>query len=89
MNGEKIQWKYIFKGHLISTVIIYAFAYMCNSFIYWNFGNPFQWIIDLPENHDNGRSGILLIYIIYTVVSLMVHYNREESRINNGWKGGT
>ena len=50
--------KYL-KRCLIANTAGYWSVYLCKSFIVWEFRNPFQWIIDLPEYNQDIRFSIL------------------------------
>jgi len=52
--------------------IIYWFLYLAKSFSIWEFKNPFQWIIDLPNYEIITRVVILLLVPFYYVVIIFI-----------------
>lgn len=50
------------------TITLYTILYFIFSFVQWNFYNPLQWIIDIPNYTELQRFGILSGWILYWFV---------------------
>jgi len=48
-------------------VITYVIAYLIKTFVIWEFTNPLQWIIDIPEYTDIFR-GFMLFCIFASII---------------------
>ena len=59
----------------LQTTIIYLVVYLFVSFMYWNFNNPFQWVIDLPNMDSSHRACVLSYIIMYYGLSIFIHYS--------------
>lgn len=57
--------KKIFITQWLITISLYVFIYLCKTFIYLEFTNPFQWIVDLPKYTVETRSSILFFILLY------------------------
>ena len=57
--------KKIFLTQWLITTSLYVFIYLCKTFIYLEFTNPFQWIVDLPKYSVETRSEILCAILLY------------------------
>jgi hypothetical protein len=64
---------------LTMSTIIYAFIYMVASFIFWEFKNPFQWIINIPTYSPDGRFAILFFYLFYQGIQFFCIYTNREN----------
>jgi len=51
--------------HFVITVILYTIVYMITCFVIWEWRNPFEWIIDIPDYKDEARFSILFMWVLY------------------------
>ena len=75
------------------TLSIYLIVYLCVSFCFWEFYNPFEWIINIPKYTLEERFflvfGIALYYFfIYNIIE-MVEFDKKkpinEEEDNQNW----
>lgn len=58
--------------YIILTVSIYFCVYIVLSFCWWDFKNPFQWIINLPTYDFIDRFFIIFLLILYNVLANVI-----------------
>ena len=61
-------------NHSIQTSIIYILSYLYRSFMLFEFKNPFQWILNIPEATIEERGLGLFGFIFYLVFSIGVWF---------------
>lgn len=62
------------KYQFIGSVIIYLAIYLFRVFVDWNFMNPFDWIIEMPNYSSYARALILISLIFYVSISCAIWY---------------
>lgn len=75
--------KTVLKNHLITTIILYTIIYVCYSFVYFEFENPFQWIVDISSKDIFYRGNVLAIFLTYHMCSLVmwgVHHSEKNGK---------
>ncbi len=55
------------KKQILITIAIYTVCYLSKSFIEWDLGNPFQWVVDMPIYKPVDRFCGLFLYLIYQI----------------------
>lgn len=60
---------------ILSSIIIYMLIYMIAVFIRWEFYNPIEWIIDMPNYMPSDRITILFSLICYQIMNLAIAFN--------------
>lgn len=73
----------IIKGQII-TLILYCIIYLIISFVIWDFYNPFQWIIDIPDYKTEERAGILTGFVVYYAIlyGVIKDFSTYNNKIN-------
>lgn len=65
------------------TAILCIIAYLIKTFIIWEFTNPFNWIINMP-NYDNETRGMIIVFIImYYGVLYSILYEAKNLIFNS------
>lgn len=75
--------KTIIKRSLFVSLIIWTAVYFIKTFIIWEFTNPFQWLIDIPNYTQEVRVCILFSYLIYQCVSIVFLFEFKSDEYNN------
>lgn len=71
------------KMHIVITLFLYAFFYLCFCFADWSLRNPFEWIIDLPLYSNGHRFGLLLGWFSYhSTIAVICHQVVTEKNKN-------
>ena len=73
------------------TLSIYLIVYLCISFCFWEFYNPFEWIINIPKYTSEERFMLLfciglyyfLIYQILETIEYVKKGSTEPEEENN------
>ena len=55
----------------IFTWVIYIIVWLCMMFCNWEYVNPFNWIINIPNKDSTYRGKILLIYGMISLAKCM------------------
>jgi hypothetical protein len=64
-------WKLLF--------VEYAVVYLFYTFIFWEFKNPFQWVINIPSYSGETRFLILFYFIaIHSFQIFIIHINKNK-----------
>lgn len=66
--------------NMIFNITEYTFVYLVKSFCIWNFTNPFQWIIELPNYASEERFVILFFLVAWQVLQIILlkYYFKQQ-----------
>lgn len=72
--------KYLLSYLIVSAIVllIYTFLYLIYSFIIFEFNNPFQWILDIPNYEKLTRLLIIFYYVLFLVIKTIVVIRIKE-----------
>jgi len=64
--------KKVLTYHMATTSIVYIICYLIYSFITWEVVNPFQWVLDLPNEAMSHRAAVLMTFILWHMIGIGV-----------------
>lgn len=75
-------------AHFIGTTKLlvpgYIIVYIISTFVNWEFKNPFQWIIDLPQYDTEIRLTIIFVFITFHLsYAALTHMKKDYESVKN------